>query len=291
MQKQILVLTSTAVLLLYVACQKQPNEPTAVITPTPTVTPVVPVEYKIDKSAPVWADEFDYEGLPDSKKWSYDIGGNGWGNQEMQYYTKDLKNARVEGGKLVIEAIKERYENNAYTSARLVSKGKGDFLYGRIEIKAKLPKGRGTWPAAWMLATEQTYGASYWPDNGEIDIIEHVGFDQNRVHGNIHTKAFNHSIGTNKGNNVVADSDVSDNFHVYACEWLPDKITIELDGKPYFTFNKPSNDWKEWPFDKKFHILLNIAIGGGWGGQQGIDNSIFPQKMEVDYVRVYQAVK
>jgi beta-glucanase (GH16 family) len=281
MQRQILLLSLSLVLLIYVACRKQ--------NPTHSLMKTVSNSYQIDKSNPVWQDEFNYNGLPDSKKWGYDIGGHGWGNQEKQYYTKELKNARVENGKLIIEAHKEKFENNEYTSARLVSKGKGDFLYGRFEIKAKLPKGVGTWPAAWMLATEQSYGNQYWPDNGEIDIIEHVGFDQNRIHGNIHTKAFNHTIGTNKGNNIIA-TNVSDEFHVYACEWLPDKISIEIDGKSYFTFNR-SGSWEQWPFDKKFHLLLNIAIGGGWGGQKGIDDSIFPQKMEIDYVRVYQATK
>lgn len=271
-----------AVLGLYVSCQK--------VQDTDELTPKNSI-YVIDNSKPIWADEFNYNGAPDPTKWGYDIGGHGWGNDEKQYYTKDLKNARVENGTLIIEARKEKFENNDYTSARLVTKHKGDFLYGRFEIKAKLPKGRGTWPAGWMLATEQSYGANYWPDNGEIDIIEHVGFDQDRIHGNIHTKAFNHTIKTNKGNNVVVPG-VSDGFHIYACEWTPDAISIEIDGNKYFTFTKQSNyGWQEWPFDKKFHLLLNIAIGGGWGGQKGIDDSIFPQRMEVDYVRVYQAVK
>ncbi|GAB3522949.1 glycoside hydrolase family 16 protein [Emticicia fontis] len=269
------------VLGLYISCQKI-QEDDSILNPP---------KYVIDDSTPVWADEFNYTGLPDPNKWSYDIGGNGWGNQEKQYYTKDAKNARVENGVLIIEARKEKMENNEYTSARLVTKNKADFLYGRFEFKAKLPKGRGTWPAGWMLATEKSYGANYWPDNGEIDIIEHVGFDQDRIHGNIHTKAFNHTIKTNKGNNVVVPG-VSDGFHVYACEWTPDAISIEIDGNKYFTFPKESNyGWAEWPFDKKFHMILNIAIGGGWGGQKGIDDSIFPQRMEVDYVRVYQAVK
>ena len=272
---------SLSVFILYVSCQ----------TSTEVNSPARSTQYIIDKSTPVWQDEFDYMGLPDTKKWGYDIGGNGWGNQEKQYYTKDLKNARVEEGKLIIEARKEKYENNEYTSARLVTKHKADFLYGRFEIKAKLPKGTGTWPAGWMLATEQSYGSSYWPDNGEIDIIEHVGFDQDRVHGNIHTKSFNHTIKTNKGNNIIIPK-VSDEFHVYACEWYPDSISIEIDGNKYFTFKKEAGyNWQEWPFDKKFHLILNIAVGGGWGGQKGIDNSIFPQRMEVEYVRVYQAVK
>ncbi len=282
MKKLFVLSFGLSILALYISCQKiQENESSILNAP----------KYVIDDSAPIWADEFNYNGLPDPAKWGYDIGGHGWGNQEKQYYTKDAKNARVENGVLIIEALKEKFENNDYTSARLVTKGKGDFLYGRFEFKAKLPKGRGTWPAGWMLATEKSYGANYWPDNGEIDIIEHVGFDQDRVHGNIHTKAFNHTIKTNKGNNIVVPG-VSDGFHIYACEWTPDAISIEIDGNKYFTFPKQINyGWAEWPFDKKFHMILNIAVGGGWGGQKGIDDSIFPQRMEVDYVRVYQAVK
>lgn len=280
-----LTFVTTAIAVIYISCTT-PEEPQAVVVVnnTPTVA-----KYSIDKT-PIWQDEFDYEGLPDPKKWDYDIGGSGWGNQEKQFYTKEKKNARVENGKLIIEAHKEKYDNNNYTSARLVTKGKGDFLYGRFEFKAKLPKGIGTWPAAWMLATNQVYGSQYWPDNGEIDVIEHVGFDQDRIHGNIHTKAFNHSIGTNKGNSMVLKG-VSDEFHVYACEWYPDKITIELDGKTYFTFSNSNNGWQEWPFDKNFYLILNIAVGGSWGGQKGIDDNIFPQRMEVDYVRVYPLKK
>ena len=287
MKKQILLLSVASVLTIYISCQEEKE--CCAIPPAATLPPTPVVVYKIDKLKPVWQDEFDYKGLPDTKNWGYDIGGNGWGNQEKQYYTNDLKNARVEDGKLIIEAHKETFGSNGYTSARLVSKGKGDFLYGRFEIKAKLPKGTGTWPAAWMLPTVQTYGTNYWPDNGEIDIIEHVGFDQNRIHGNVHTKAFNHSIGTNKGNNVMI-SGVSEEFHVYACEWTPDKITLEIDGNVYFTFAS-SGSWEQWPFDRKFHLLLNIAVGGAWGGQKGIDDTIFPQKMEIDYVRVFEAVK
>ncbi len=237
----------------------------------------------------IWQDEFDYTGKPNPEKWSYDIGGHGWGNQEKQFYTNESSNSFVENGILKITAKKESKENNTFTSARLVGKGKADFLYGRFEIRAKLPKGIGTWPAIWMLASEQTYGKDFWPDNGEIDIMEHVGFDPNRIHGNVHTKAYNHSIGTNKGNNLLVEQ-VSDKFHVYTCDWTPSTITIGVDGKDYFTFQK-ENGWEKWPFDKKFHLILNIAVGGGWGGQKGIDETIFPQTMEIDYVRVFESGK
>src|SRR5688572_27819291 len=146
------------------------------------------------ESTPTWADEFEYTGKPDASKWGYDIGGGGWGNNELQYYTDNIKNAAVAKGLLMITAIREPAGGREYSSARLVSKNKGDFLYGRIEVKAKLPTGKGTWPAIWMLPTDWEYGG--WPSSGEIDIMEHVGFDQDRVHITVHTEAYNHSIGT-----------------------------------------------------------------------------------------------
>lgn len=234
----------------------------------------------------VWSDEFDYTGLPDSEKWSYDTGGHGWGNNESQYYTEDrTQNARVENGKLIIEAHKEDYNGSDYTSARLVSRGKGDWRYGRIEVKAKLPGGRGSWPAIWMLPTDWVYGG--WPASGEIDIMEYVGYDPGVVHGTVHTQAYNHSIGTQVGESInVPDAETA--FHVYALEWSETQIKLYVDETHYFTFNS-SDDWTQWPFDKRFHLLLNIAIGGNWGGAQGIDDTIFPIRMEVDYVRVYQS--
>jgi len=243
------------------------------------------------ESKPFWADEFNKNGLPDTQKWGYDVGGSGWGNHELEYYTKDnLKNARVENGKLIIEAIKEPFEDKNYTSARLTSKGKADFLYGRFEVKAKLPKGLGTWPAIWMLATDHSYGESYWPDNGEIDIMEHVGYDPNVIHASVHTKSYYHSIGTQKTAVKTIPTSMTE-FHVYRIDWTPEKIDSYIDGELYFTFKNEKTGWKEWPFDKKQHILLNLAVGGDWGGQKGVDDSIFPQKMEIDYVRVYKMKK
>ena len=243
--------------------------------------------FEIDYSKPLWSDEFDKAGKPDSEIWSYDIGGNGWGNAELQNYTNDIKNAVVKNGNLHIRAIKENVGSNVYSSARLVTKNKKDILYGRIEVKAKLPRGVGTWPAIWMLGTDNYYGNTYWPDNGEIDIMEHVGYDQDVVHGNIHTKAFNHVIGTNKGSEIKVP-DASGKFNVYAVNWYPDSLVFEINGAVYFKFeNKKDYEWQEWPFDKKQHLLLNLAIGGAWGGKNGVDDTIFPQEMIVDYVRVY----
>ncbi|MCR9084795.1 MAG: glycoside hydrolase family 16 protein, partial [Cyclobacteriaceae bacterium] len=139
----------------------------------------------------IWSDEFENPGLPDPAKWTYDVGDHGWGNNELQFYTeKDLKNARVEDGYLIIEARSDADKPKGYTSARLLTRGKATWKYGYIEVRAKLPKGVGTWPAIWMLAEENRHGG--WPKNGEIDIMEHVGFDPGVVHGTVHTEAFNH---------------------------------------------------------------------------------------------------
>lgn len=234
----------------------------------------------------VWSDEFEYTGLPDSAKWNYDVGGGGWGNNELQYYTsKRTENARVENGNLIIEAIKEIYAGMNYTSARLVTKNQGDWLYGKVEVSAKLPAGRGTWPAIWMLPTDWEYGG--WPSSGEIDIMEHVGYDEGRVHATIHTEDYNHMLGTQQGSSVII-SDAISAFHTYSMEWTPIKIDFFADGVKYFTFYKYADDYKKWPFNKRFHLIMNIAVGGSWGGAQGVDIYAFPTRMEVAYVRVYQ---
>jgi len=233
----------------------------------------------------VWSDEFNYKGLPDSAKWSYDVGGNGWGNKELEFYTnRRLENARVEDGKLIIEARKEKFEGMEYTSARLLTKGKGDWKYGRIEVRARLPKGTGTWPAIWMLGSVQPLR---WPDDGEIDIMEHVGFHQGFIHGSVHCKKYNHVIHTQKTDTVYV-SDCSENFHVYGLEWNADSIRVSVDDHVYFRFGNEHGGYSAWPFDNKMYLLLNIAVGGGWGGQKGVDERIWPQRMEIDYVRVYQ---
>ena len=242
----------------------------------------------------VWSDEFNYKGLPDAAKWGYDIGGHGWGNKELQYYTdRRAENARVENGNLIIEARRDSWQGHKYTSARLVSKNKGDWTYGRFEVKAKLPSGRGTWPAIWMLPTERHYGG--WPSGGEIDIMEHVGFDPDVVHVSIHTKAYHHSINTQKSSKIDVKTARTE-FNVYAVEWTPEEIRGFVNEQHFFTFKNErltntAADFKQWPFDKPFHLLLNIAVGGTWGGTKGVDEAIWPQRMEVDYVRVYELAK
>ncbi len=241
----------------------------------------------------VWSDEFDYEGLPNPEKWSYDIGdacdkpaGCGWGNHELQYYTDAVeKNARVRDGHLTIQVHKEKIANSNYSSARLVTKNKGDWMYGKIDIKAQLPPGKGVWSAIWMLSSEDRYKG--WPHSGEIDIMEHVGYEPNKIYGTAHTLDYHHSIGTHKSDSIVMD-DIYNEFHIYSVEWMPDHYTISMDEKPIFTFENEGTGFKAWPFDQKFHLILNIAFGGDWGGKMGIDDSALPAKMIIDYVRVYQ---
>lgn len=229
----------------------------------------------------VWFDEFDTEGVPSTAKWNYDSGGGGWGNNELQTYTNTRTNSWVENGRLYIKAVKT---NGSWTSARLITRDKGDWLYGRIEVKAKLPSGKGTWPAIWMLPTDWEYGG--WPQSGEIDIMEHVGYDPGVVHGTIHTEAYNHSIGTQKGGSTTVTNAMS-TFHVYAIEWTAETIKWYVDDELYFTFKNEHKTYREWPFDQRFHLLLNIAIGGDWGGAQGIDPKLAEATMEIDYVRIY----
>ncbi len=233
-----------------------------------------------------WADEFNEKGLPNSSNWTYDLGGNGWGNNEKQFYTNaDTLNAKVGNGELSITARKAKNGQMSYTSARITTKKKFDFLYGRVEVKAILPKGRGIWPAVWMLPTDWKYGA--WPRSGEIDIMEHVGYDPDLVHGTVHTLSFNHTKGTQVGKALKLENPYTA-YHVYAMEWFEDRIDLFIDGNLYFTFKNSSKGADEWPFDQQFHLLLNVAVGGNWGGKEGIDDSIFPATMKVDYVRVFQ---
>ncbi|MCD9018983.1 glycoside hydrolase family 16 protein [Parachryseolinea silvisoli] len=235
----------------------------------------------------VWSDEFDTTGVPDTTRWGYDLGNaNGWGNNEKQYYTRDARNARVENGKLIIEAHQDSIEGVPYSSARLVSKTKGDWTHGRVEVSARLPRGRGTWPAIWMLPTDWKYGG--WPASGEIDIMEHVGYDPAVIHGTIHCELYNHGKQTQKEGKITI-ADAQDTFHRYAIDWAKDKIDFYVDDTLYHTVvREPKDDYKGWPFDERFHLLMNLAVGGNWGGKEGIDTTIWPQRMEVDYVRIYQ---
>jgi beta-glucanase (GH16 family) len=290
--KHPLIIMSTSLTLLLASCTGSLNNSSGVTSDfDSSLSSSLIVQEDLDWNL-VWADEFDYTGLPNPSKWGYDVGGAGWGNNELQYYTEnDLDNAKVDNGNLIITARKEVMQNNQYTSARLVTRGKADFLYGRMESRAKLPSGRGTWPAIWMLPTDWEYGG--WPTSGEIDIMEHVGYDPNVVHATIHTDTYNHSRGTQVGENMTLP-DVFNTFHEYAIEWEPGEIRAYINDVQYATFAFDPADIADgpshlaWPFDKDFHFIFNIAVGGSWGGVQGVNDTIFPTSMTVDYVRVYQ---
>lgn len=249
----------------------------------------------------VWSDEFDRDGLPDPAKWSYEEGFIR--NRELQYYTRERwENARATGGLLILEARRERYRNALfelgsadwrrarefaeYTSAGLTTEGKAAWRYGRIEVRAKLPTGRGLWPAIWMLGVNRREVG--WPRCGEIDIMENVGYDPEIIHANIHTEAYNHVRGTNKGNRIRVEEPWS-HFHLYAVEWTPRRLDFFVNDRRYFTYENEGRGPATWPFDEPFYLILNVAVGGDWGGRQGVDDSVFPQRMEVDYVRVYAA--
>lgn len=241
----------------------------------------------------IWSDEFDIDGLPNPNNWSYNVGdacdlpmGCGWGNNELQYYTDgEKKNARVKDGFLIIEAHKEKIGKREYSSARIVTKGKQDFKYGRFEIRAKVPGGLGTWGAIWMMPTTSVYGG--WPRSGEIDIMEHVGFEKDTIYGTPHTQNFNGMKGTQK-TGAIAILDSEETFHTYAVDWTDNKIDWYVDNQLYHTFEKVGISPHNWPFDQDFHFILNVAVGGNWGGKHGVDPDIWPKQMMVDYVRVYE---
>lgn len=234
-------------------------------------------------SQPSWQSEFDKNGFPDTSKWSYNTGGHGWGNNEKQFYTRE-KNVFTKNGLLYIVSKKESYNGADYTSARMVTKNKGDFLYGRMEVKARLPQGRGLWPAIWMLPTTNQYGE--WPASGEIDIMEQVGFDEKNIHFSIHNEAFNWMKSTQKTAQKIIPTATAD-FHSYRMDWTPDYIKGFIDGIEYFEFLNDGKGPDHWPFDHPFYLVLNIAVGGNWGGEKGIDSTLFPAVMLVDFVRYY----
>ena len=232
-------------------------------------------------SALVFADEFNSTGAPNSSKWGYEIGGGGWGNNESQFYTNRAENVKVENGLLKITARKENYEGAFYTSARIKTQGKFNFKYGKVEVRAKLPQGGGTWPAIWMLGSN--FPTAGWPACGEIDIMEHVGNNPGTVLSAIHTPS-SYGGTINHGSKSVPDA--NSEFHVYAINWSAHKIEFSVDDQVFYTYNPIEKNANNWPFDKEQFIILNIAMGGSLGGNISTD---FNQgTMEIDYVRVYQ---
>jgi len=237
-----------------------------------------------------WSDEFEKSNEINTRYWVYDLGNGcpdlcGWGNNELQCYTSENKNVRIENGTLVLEVHKDETTECAYSSTKLVSRGLKSMQYGTIEVRAKLPGGKGVWPAIWMMPENKA--GEPWPRCGEIDIMEHVGFEPNRVYGTVHTEAYNHMDGTEKGGYLERD-DYESEFHTYKIKWSPERIEWYIDKVRYYTFARKSDDMEEWPFDQPFYLILNVAVGGNWGGSQGIDDDIWPQRMEVDYVRCYR---
>ncbi|WP_295676588.1 family 16 glycosylhydrolase [uncultured Mucilaginibacter sp.] len=227
----------------------------------------------------VWSDEFNTDGAPDPSKWGYDTGtgGGGWGNNELEYYTSRSNNVNVSNGTLKITAVKENYNGSAYTSARMLSNGKFSFKYGRIEVSAKLPAGLGTWPAIWMLGNN--FSTAGWPNCGEIDIMEQRGSELNKIFGTLHYPG--HSGANGRGSTTIIQNS-SAQFHLYALDWSAASINFSIDGNVFFTV---PND-NTLPFNQNFFVILNLAMGGSFGGS--VDPNFTSGTMEVDYVRVYQ---
>ena len=243
--------------------------------------PVVKNDYHI-----AWSEEFNYEGVPSSDNWSYEVGtGNGgWGNNELQTYTNRVDNSYVSDGSLKITAKRENYNGSDYTSARLVSRDKADFKYGYIEISAKLAGGVGSWPALWMMPTDSVYGG--WPNSGEIDIMEYQGRNPNYAFSTVHTTK-NHGSGISSGRKPVKNAETE--FHKYAMEWTEDYMIFYYDDVQIHRYNNPkrtSNPEQYWPFDQKFYFVLNVAVGGTLGGT--VANDFQETSMYVDYIRVYK---
>ena len=233
----------------------------------------------------IWFDEFDYEGLPNPEKWSYEVGYIR--NRELQYYTRErLENAVVKDGNLVITARKDdlTIDGTTYpiTSASIISRGKGFWQRGRIEVRAKVPVALGTWPAVWMLPEARGAG---WPRGGEIDILEHVGYEPQNVHFNIHVQKYNHARGTAKGKTVPIGN--VEDYHVYAVEWFDDRLDFYFNDQKVFTYENENEGEISWPFDKPFYVIMNLAFGGAWGATRGTDETKLPQEFRVDYIRVF----
>lgn len=233
----------------------------------------------------VWADEFNGKNSPNLNKWSFDLGGGGWGNGELQTYTNNRSNVRQSNGNLVIQAL---YDSSigSYTSGRIKTQNKASWLYGRIDVRAKLPRGVGSWPAIWMMPQGAKYGSQYLA-NGEIDMMEEVGADQNEVNASAHSLTYNPANGNVRScRRMVADADVA--FHSYSLEWDPSYLSFQVDGVEYCRVNNDYTGFASWPYDQSYYLILNLAVGGSWGGYKGVDTTSLPWQFMIDYVRVYQ---
>ena len=243
----------------------------------------------------LWSDEFDGDEL-DLMKWNKLSWRPGWVNNELQAYTERDTNIFLENGYLILQGLIDpgysgidytgNNYNTDYTSGRINTDNKFSTTYGKFDIRAKLPKGKGSWPAIWMLG--ESISSIGWPDCGEIDIMEHVGYDEGMIHGSVHTEDYNHMYNTQKSGSKYIEN-VTDAFHVYSLEWSPFYLRYLIDDEPFFfVYNDSNGDNGRWPFDDPHYIILNLAIGGDWGGVQGVSASDFPMRMMVDYVRVFK---
>ncbi len=235
----------------------------------------------------VWSDEFAQPdgSSPDPSKWTYDTGAGGWGNSELEYYTSRTNNARIQNGQLVIEARQESYLGSSYTSARLKTQAKASWAYGRMEARIQIPRGQGLWPAFWMLGTNIT--SAGWPNCGETDIMENIGREPALVHGTVHGPGYSGSAGIGAPYSLPGGAAFADDFHVYAVQWTTNEIKWFVDGLQYFSVNParlPTGTM--WVFTRPQFLLLNVAVGGSWPGNPD-GTTVFPQRMTVDYVRVY----
>lgn len=242
--------------------------------------------FEYDGYSQVWEDEFNYEGPVDGSKWYSVHAGGGFGNREDQFYTNRTDNAWVSDGTLKIRARLENYWGHRFTSAKLQSHK--DWIYGKFHVRSRLiGTARGTWAAHWMMPRQSSYGN--WPRSGEIDIMEHVGYDTGKFHGTVHTQAYHHSIGTQIGGSTTVDAWA---WHTWTVEWRPDIILFGVNDQVYQVFRRESTtDKDKWPFDKNFYLILNHAVGGNWGGKEGVDDGAFAgngQIFETDWVRVEQ---
>lgn len=262
---------------LFSGCQKSDPVPSASASP--------------EKWQLVWHDEFDGEGIPDPTKWTYAVGGHGWGNKEKQFYTEAREeNAGIRDGKLHVTGRKEKWEENDYTSARVISRGLGDFQYGRFEIRAKVPPARGTWSAIWMMPSDWQFSDGGWPDIGEIDIMEHVGHDSGTVHASAHSRDYQWQKGTQK-TGILKVPTATEEFHTYVLEWSEARLAAYVDDEMYFEYLNEGEGEGKWPYNKPFYLIMNVAIGGEWVNAHGVDDAALPQSMEVDYVRVFKAIE
>ncbi len=283
----------TAMTILASGCARPtPTTPgglggTAPAGPVPSQA-TAPPAVAADLGTPTWSDEFDYTGAPDPTKWGYEVGFVR--NGEEQYFTNGrLENARVEGGNLVITALKEDFAADGktakYTSASMTTRHTQAFVHGRFEIRAKFTDGRGNWPSIWFLGNDED--PLGWPTCGEIDLMEYVGFEPEVLHFTIHTKKYNHAAKTARGG-WVRMADAANAWHTYVLERHTDRLDMYVDGKPVFSYENDGTGTDAWPYDKPFHFITNIAIGGAWGGLQGIDDAKLPHSMLIDYVRYWK---